>query len=541
MTDLEKRLDKLLKSKNLLHKEVTKKTKKCDLLNTLIEAVDSNYNFKPLQISNFITQISLPKYNNRFMASDEEDHKKIMKYIFMKCDFTEGDLLIVLTNNYIVNDYSKPSIVVDCLIERKCNIPVSALGNIRYYPFFNIDNYDEIHSNVIIVACRSIIAANIRNFEDCLDIIKKKKNHFDINYIEIILTWINTHSFDKNQKLYTELLDVMFDNCCDNKDTILDAFINNKNYINAFLYEYIIEKIGYNEPFVTFMLNSHLRYHTSLFYKLIEKGYIPTVESVNCLLKTTSNVRYGIATKKSIDLFKTFDLQPTIETLNIACRIQYTDEVNILLDEYNVVPEKETLDICVSVYNYNLISRILHYKLTPDEDTLNKITGIYDHQHTAKIIDLLLAHGLVINSTHIETFLKKKIYVNDLERFGITYDEKLYFECYLNNFDGYFGKFTFNPIILQMHSLCKTNRLKLEKLIDFLKTNNIKLDRYALDFLIINNPEISTHFMNKYNCIPSIYTAYKHCKAPQKMLDDIIKNNNITHDEMLKQYDMTIV
>jgi hypothetical protein len=237
-----------------------------------------------------------------------------------------------------------------------------------------------------------------------------------------------------------------------------------------------------------------------------------------------------------------FDLIPTLNELNIACNMGCSKTGIYLMDTYNIIPEKDTLDICVSKLNYELIEKVLHYKLSPDETTLNYLKNELNIYDIPKIVDLLLAHGLTINDSHMDFLLSNKIAVNDLERFGIKYDDKLYFKCFMYNFlpIDYLSKMVIDKNIQKLYDLCKSKKTNYDKLINFMKTNNVGLNKYALDYLMNNNHTIALVMMNKHDCVPSLLSMGKKCYLPHRMLRDIVEKNSIDELDMLKCYDICL-
>ncbi len=297
----------------------------------------------------------------------------------------------------------------------------------------------------------------------------------------------------------------------------------------------------------------------------------------------------------SVDLFKIFKCIPNDETFKIALNRGYINTVQHLISEYKFIVDDKCLFECMKSKNMNLITMILNYGIKPNSVLLeslitvpkNKVVYFSDihykrHQRMKKyrqnrtgstkepkiktkskskskiinsriinIIELLIKYGLKIDFNCVNLLLSCNEELLNLERFGISYDEDLYFLCYVNEHypQEYMKKFTIDKNVLTMRKLITTN-MKSEKIANFLNTNNLKLDAYSFEYAIKNKTIFSMELMNKKLCIPSLATLYKmslcvgtgHYWRTQsyncKLFMDYVKSNNITKDMMMKQYDV---
>jgi hypothetical protein len=347
------------------------------------------------------------------------------------------------------------------------------------------------------------------------------------------------------------LLDATFKNYNNQSDIL--HFITDRNItIRTDIIEYVAEKFGYSDVLITYIFDYILCENPEFIYSLVEKGFNLTTDILNKLLRMCSDkkMKYyndGITMEISlIQLFDIYKLKPNTETLNIMCEKQDHNNINILINIHNVIPEKETLDICVKTSNIALINKMINYKIIPDSKTLMEINKGNSHNEKNEIVELLIAHGLYVNSNDVEYSLSRDFYIENLERFDIKYDENLYFTCYINNNwpDEYMKKFTIDKKILEMHALCKNKKITKDKLILFLTKSNLRLDRFAIDNLIFYT-KLAHQIIYIYGCVPSVITAYKSTyqfcglyNIGMKKLKYIATTHNITQKDMFEQYEM---
>jgi len=579
MSIIVKQLDKLLKTKSKLYNEFREYPDNCTLIYILIELVNENYEFTRSQFDNFIDQACHENYGSySFFTSQLDEHKIIIKYMLLKFDITEEQLSKIFSGrSRLKNCYC-----YDILFEKQYNFTISdfeKLSEISYTVNLN-DNYNMIHNNVIFAACVYLLTnKGSDNFDKCLYLLKQNVNPFNIEHFNIILHCLSNKICRESQNIYV-LLDVLFlnydvnedhDNCL--KTNIIQLISSKKFLIRADIINYIINKFGYNETFIEYIFDRILNHNAEFIFTLIHKGFNVTVDFLNKLLEKSS-ISYLTLQKSGdqeypkilskfgkykltdnlikipiIDLFQLYNLIPDINTLNIVCsKYVHIGFVDILLSTYKIIPEKKTLDMCISILNYELTNKIINYKLTPNSNTLREITKEHCYSNSSevnRIIELLINHGLNITFNDVEYLLSIQFTLDNLERFDIKYDENLYFTCYLNNNypEEYLKKFTINKDILNMHTLCKSKKLTYDKLIKYLRTNNMKLDRYAFDSLLYHYPAIAKHIIKDYKCVPSLLSAYKRTYANCGLnitLKFLAEQYNITANDMLLQYDMDL-
>ncbi len=115
--------------------------------------------------------------------------------------------------------------------------------------------------------------------------------------------------------------------------------------------------------------------------------------------------------------------------------------VNSLL-QLGIIPDLECLKEACTRKDYLMIDKILQYRITPTKECLDNVfaNGGYNHysgrvyenphcKNIASIIDLLIANGYQLTYDDVLTALTKGLYINDIERFGFEFDDRLLETC----------------------------------------------------------------------------------------------------------------
>lgn len=184
----------------------------------------------------------------------------------------------------------------------------------------------------------------------------------------------------------------------------------------------------------------------------------------------------------------------------------------------------------LSVNNYiKLISKILEYKIIPSKNNLIDFVKIHKRGHYKKavtiIIELLIKYGLVIDMDILKQVIKNGYLINNLERFNIEYDEKLYYYCYIYKYIPveYMELFKIDKNVLKMRELCCSGKQK-KVIFKFMKKNNLKPDGYCYENASYSSPKLFGCF-EKQNCEPTVGSLmYNSLKRTNY---SIIKLNNI--------------
>ncbi len=555
-------LNKLLNTNKKLYNEQGNITDKSKLVNLLILLISEHYDFTSEQVNKFFDQAFYTNgYYSNFMGSKITEHKNIITHMLNRGKINDEQLSSILIKTQ-TNEYYY---IYDILFQQKYDFTIEQYKLLRkiLYVDIHIDNYDTIHSNVIYAACSYIENnANLSQFDKCIELLHQNEMEFNIEYLNIIT---NVPTYYK--KPMVTILDALF---LKHDNSILNIIISNNNSYNNWILYTLIKKFGCDDTLIDYLFNKNNRIYSNpeVLFNLILEGFNCTLSILNKILEVrmsesfllpinnyyeTLNLTLETLEKQYvkspngftipfINLFEILNIQPDINTLNKACKFSYKNEMDLLLNKYKLIPDHNTLNYCLANPNYDIIHTILNYKITPDSDIILqfKITEIRNRQaNTRKIIELLIEFGLIIKINSIEHLLLGRFYLDNLERFDIKYDEELYFLCYLSNYwpVEYVNKFTIDKVILNMHTLCKNRGVSYVNFVNYMKDNNVTLDRYSIDILLNENNYMFKAIYEKHNCIPSILTTYKKCDIPLRQIADL---HNITSKDMLEQYKMKI-
>jgi len=195
---------------------------------------------------------------------------------------------------------------------------------------------------------------------------------------------------------------------------------------------------------------------------------------------------------------------PNDESLNLACRDNNTFMFRIMINRYKLTPNNDTLVYCLRSYSIdkNMLVEILNYKVIPDVDSFK---ALMDHgqNDTDAVLEILLNAGLYITYDMLDYALSRRYIIKNLERFGIHYDEKLYWYCYRNNFDCY--DFTeIDSQVIKMRKMANLANVDSYEVIRFMVDNDLKLDRYSLEYSIRRNNSLSVVLIGHFKCEPTI-------------------------------------
>jgi hypothetical protein len=532
------------------------------LINTLLEAININYKFTQTQINNFLqrSRYGDNDYNDSFLISENADYINIIKYIFANHEIPSHHI-IYICQNYAIYKFKIP--YIDYLFEYNMNIPNECLPFllIDNYKYYDVKHYTKSHKNLLFIVMISIKYKKHDVLNKCMELLSKDTT-FNKEY------FIFMCDFFHDPVIYGDFT-TLLDNIChySNSDEIYTIIAKEEIKMhddNKDFFYYIINKFGYTEKSMKYALSNG---EDDWIFELILNGYNLTVEDINLrltyghIIEPINPNKYKFLKLKNkkvfgvITLFKIFNVSPNIDTLNISCKKGYTNEISSLIKDYNIMPQKETLDKSILSMNDKNVAMILNFKILPDETTFSMLTHIKYisdtllhpndvycyinlNDYVINAVELLIIHGFKIKFEHVEFLLSKRLHLKDLSRFEIPYDNKLYFACFTY---GYFPWPEIHDNLPKLRQLCMSKKLKYDKLIDFMKVNNVRLNKYDLHFLMRCNKKIGIEIMNKYILNPSIITVYEFMNdADSNIIKNVIKEHNITEQDMLKQYHMDI-
>jgi len=243
------------------------------------------------------------------------------------------------------------------------------------------------------------------------------------------------------------------------------------------------------------------------------------------------------------------NLQPNGQTFMISCKHCYIDLVNLLINKYHMIPTIEHLNIAISLNKneidepetrYKTVAAILLCKVVPDKTSYQEL--VYDrYAYDLDILGLLIKFGLVLDFEDVKYALEKGILIDDLGRFGIDYDERLYFELFVNritiNHDTR-KKFKMDQNVLTLRDMCGKPKMTFDKVKQFTHKNNILIDRYCLDYAAMSHNNGLMYDLLEHIKIPLPTTFILFTDARNKIYMDTIQFYKIDHLYMAKPYDI---
>lgn len=564
-TDDTNKLGKFLKQKTKLFKETSSKGD-TPYINLLSNLVDEYYIFTKSQFDSLFLQMT---YGSKpFILNSNNIPLKICTYIFSNYDLDDDKIQKILPYTLYPNNFY----ILNILFKNNYEFTIDNYRDIlsSYYTSQNLI-FDKYNNNIVFLCCISI-----KNDPKCIFFGNNKKLLngivFDKHNFNVIML-ADAYITNNNARIkFNELMDIVLKSFINNdKEYIFNTMIN-KNYgsrLNCYVfYKYIINNLGYNEAFANHIEQIYLKVgNNMLIFDLALKGYKITEDHLNTLVSIHDRLiiplndeyanigmpfiflkKYQSNTYASIpiiDLYGIFGISKSVKLLNMVMSNGKIDLASELLNKYNIIPNKETLDNAVSIMHCSnncssVVTKILNYRIVPNSDTIRRINTSYSTT-TINNIEILIKYGLILTFEDVEYLLSKKVIIQNLERFGIDIDERIYFLCfyydvvdfvYKNNY-----KFDMIPTkILTLHSMCKvyTNMSTIDS---YLEENNIKLDKYALHYLIVSNKTLALKYIEKYKLLPSPISAYKNMNLNISH-KDIMEQNNLTYFHMLEGYDM---
>jgi hypothetical protein len=187
------------------------------------------------------------------------------------------------------------------------------------------------------------------------------------------------------------------------------------------------------------------------------------------------------------------------------------------------------------IYNIEMITDILQYKVVPDLIEFNCI--IEEFHWRSDVFDLLVKYGLQITINELKTAFINNICIGELERFGIEYDENLYYLCHIHNFfpADYIKNFKIDKNVLALRLLCRT-QVSISKIMSFTKKNNVKLDRYCMEHVACYNPKMLFHMIEVLKLKPTMALFY--WSNYNKKDNDKQKAQQFYYMKFIEQYDI---
>jgi len=469
----------------------------------------------------------------------------------------------------------------------------------------NIENQTILDNNLIMYSIflfGNNVKINEEFFNKIITLIQNNVIHTQLlsNYILEILEFINyvhLNNIPYAQQLITCLLnkiecydETSIKNICKiiirhhlKKEWLLKLILHNNVICNVFMDSMCKSKLLHKNLIV-------------LFYAMHNPSnkYVPDIELMNKLLLASDkckcnhnilgddcekyfNNKLKCKSKNKkvmnlIDLFELLNIVPNEETFKIALNNGYVYTVQKMIKTYNFIPDITTLNEAAKSTDINMIREILLYKIEPTEMILETLVGSSKRVNNnlayyrrrkikkscktdlpepkiLKIVKLFILNGLKINLHCISLLLSLNVHLVNLENYDIKYNEDLYFECYVNNCfpDEYINKFEIDKNVLIMRRFTNNKINTVNKVIEFIKSNNIILDNYMMESILnFNDSKLNDKIfgigIGINECVPSTLTMYKNTneKCEIKVLKKFIEQNNITKEMMMATVNITL-
>lgn len=498
--------------------------------------IKRNFKFNETQMS-LINNIKYPKINKIFSQQDDFSiNLEMMKYY--------ANIINDRKNHLIDTEISK-------IIAYKRIIPIEYLieffNNITGFP-------DNKTQNVFIEAIISKSKLDESIYEALLH---KKWHHYEsikhlfqlkLKPTSDYVSWLFTNNVINS---HIDLIFQMISINVEITEKMLNDIIKNQDYCN-YDTDCDIDFTKINIDFGKFIeLSKHKIYDPN------SDSSSSSDSNSSCdaeeYTKTSKRYKYNTTFKKTgqitintVDLFKLLNINPSFDTLKIICekgKVKIFN--NFIIDYPNLIPNKECLDLSMTTKNDKMIINLLCYKLTPDKNTfdcLMKHSNYHTRERLQMRTEIFIKHGLEITIREIELLMSKCVCLDNIERFGIEYDEKLYFLCFKYDYypESYTKNFTIDPNIVTMREMCSRPKIKLETLVTFIKNKNFKIDKYCIDNAFVSNNYYLHNRFSKLGYNPSIFAYIKTSTLRDRHSDmtKIMNSINITYDEMCTQLDI---
>lgn len=289
-------------------------------------------------------------------------------------------------------------------------------------------------------------------------------------------------------------------------------------------------------------------------YYITELSIKPDIECLNSILWD----------QNLYNLMVSAGVKPNRTTLKLMGERDYDQFIKII-EKWKIIPDKECLDYILQNADLSsdkikhVIVKIMSYKVETDEESYAKMVSNIKlkNKDFEYYLELMIECGLDITIRQVKEALLNKRTIKDIERFGIEYDEYLYYLChrYKTWPREYKGKIeaSMEKKILGLRELCKHPKIMKEKLINYMALHNVKIDRYCLENAFRNNSYLKNFMLYELKLLPTIfiliephlYREYKSGKNKlnYNMADRIESEYNFDWKTMKESYDidMTLI
>lgn len=582
--DLVTKFNKDIKSKNILI-SATYRINHDNILETITKLSELKYNFTQKNFDDFILAAICGKKNS-FLVNFVTYNQKIQQLknsainiFFKKFNPNKTQMAKLLACYESRPDGDK--YWVDILVSNNYQFSPDQLSNLQkigydlsqiyiHKPVLDISNniYEILLSvtksnNNPLNFLKIINNTTINIPADLLDFLLLKYKPADYNIIDILLAIIkrikpaeNTIKILKQNNIFNfEIHKILLVAGLKPTYELLDFYSENLDRFKK-----IADKGDY---LIIFCLNSGINPDLEIFNKLLLRTLY--------LIGDLNNFK-NIYEDKQINIYKlllAYNIKPNLETLNCILYHFNHPNFNLILDDLllnqNIIPNNNTLDHAIKAYyreDYNsVLQKILNYKIIPNYKNFKLAVK---SQYFLNILNILIISGFELKPEYLDYILSYEKFIPNLSKYNILHDEKLYFYCHINNYfpPEYSQNFNIDPKILEFRKISKFDsyfggnsksniyysqkdllKLSLDNLENYMKSNNLKFDRYIMDNLIKSNQKLGLYLIKKYNYSPNILTFYnyedlklQHKKIIQKSIKILkigLAKNNFDYNIML--------
>lgn len=517
----------------------------------IMELNELNYAFTQKNFTDYLRNITYRKKTGYLNKTVDKSKHGGIDVMFTKFMPTKRQVDVIIS--CLENIYESPNII-DVLQENGYKFTPEQYEQIvnTCHNIFNLymdTDYDkiieqDIKNMIISILNRSTyiedddVTKEVDTFEDFL-------KNTNIQYSTTFPSWLidtytqnKTYYYNKNTK--NTLLQILIkyniiktsDHSLNNnlmKENItelLDILIDNKFTPNQELMDYLIYKENHNNYALLFHEQFGFTIDIKLFHHFISCDIPFSMKTANLFVKTNSLNSLNKKTKQikpnkkqtkessSETIFEFFinkGIIPTAETLELACKYGDICIINYCLDKCALQPNTKHLELLLgpesTIDNDDLIpllNKFMFYKLKLTKDHMKSLL-----QHPSlELVNLVVKYGYKLEYDDVGTLMTHNICIDNLENYGLKYDENLYYYSYLNNKWDYDNKFdtSIDKKILGLRKICKNPKATLQEFKDYIETEGIKPDRYCMDLACFYNGNISTHLMKNYK--PTITCLY---------------------------------